>query len=176
MFRRGDGDERQERDGRGERDTGPIEAGEVRMSEEAGGEVTVVGQGARLEGTIVSAGSLRVDGQVKGKISAEGDVSLSPQSHVEADIQAQNVVVAGKFKGNVVVRNRAELARGGRVDGNITSKALIISEGATFNGQSIMDQQSGGRPQQAGPPAQAAATAAGPPPPARPEPQKAPAG
>ena len=26
------------------------------------GEVTVVGQGARLEGTIVSAGSLRIDG------------------------------------------------------------------------------------------------------------------
>jgi cytoskeletal protein CcmA (bactofilin family) len=105
----------------------------------SGSEVTVVGQGARLEGTVVSAGSLRIDGQVKGKISAEGDVLLSPNSHVEAEIQAQNVIVAGRFKGNIVVAGKAELARGGRVDGNITSKTLVIAEAAVFNGQSIMD-------------------------------------
>ena len=55
------------------------------------GEVTIVGAGARLEGNVVSAGSLRIDGQVKGQINADGDVTLSPQSQVEADIRAQNV-------------------------------------------------------------------------------------
>src|SRR5947208_12753231 len=113
MFRRGDDrteDERHE----------PIQPKEVGMSEGArqgggaGSEVTVVGQGARIEGTLVSAGSLRIDGQVKGKIKAEGDVTLSPQSTVDADIQAQNVTVAGAFKGNITAQTRAELARGGR--------------------------------------------------------------
>ena len=111
------------------------------MAEQQGGEVTIVGQGAKLEGTVVSAGSLRIDGQVKGQINADGDVMLSPQSQVEADIHAQNVVVGGRFKGSIVVKGKAELARGGRVDGNITSKALTIEEGAIFQGQSIMDQQ-----------------------------------
>ncbi|HEY5905287.1 MAG TPA: hypothetical protein VIX39_05715, partial [Actinomycetota bacterium] len=32
------------------------------------GEVTIVGAGARLEGNVVSAGNLRIDGQVKGQI------------------------------------------------------------------------------------------------------------
>ena len=108
---------------------------------EQGGEVTIVGQGARLEGTVVSAGSLRIDGQVKGQINAEGDVLLSPQSQVEADIHAQNVVVAGRFKGAIDVKGRAELARGGRVEGDITSKTLVVEEGSIFQGQSIMDQQ-----------------------------------
>jgi len=103
--------------------------------------VTVVGKGARLEGSIVSAGSLRIDGQVKGKITADGDVVLSPQSQVEADIEATNTTVAGRFKGNIVVRNKAELARGGRVDGNVSSKTLVVLEGATFSGQSIMGEQ-----------------------------------
>ena len=58
-------------------------------------EVTIVGQGAKLEGTVVSAGSLRIDGQVKGQVNADGDVMLSPQSAVEADIRAQNVSVSG---------------------------------------------------------------------------------
>ena len=103
------------------------------------GEVTVVGVGARLDGNVVSAGSLRIDGQVKGQINADGDVTLSPQSQVEADIRAQNVSVAGRFKGSIAVKGKAHLARGGRVDGNITSKTLVVEEGGIFHGQSIMD-------------------------------------
>jgi len=102
-------------------------------------EVTIVGAGARLEGNVVSAGSLRIDGQVKGQINADGDVTLSPQSKVEADIRAQNVSVGGRFTGNIVVKDRAHLARGGRIDGNITSKTLVVEEGGIFHGQSIMD-------------------------------------
>jgi cytoskeletal protein CcmA (bactofilin family) len=120
---------------------------------EQGGEVTIVGQGAKLEGNVVSAGSLRIDGQVKGQINAEGDVLLSPQSQVEADIRAQNVVIAGRFKGKIDVKGRAEIARGGRVDGDVVSKTLVVEEGAVFQGQSIMDQQgapAAAQPQQAG--------------------------
>jgi cytoskeletal protein CcmA (bactofilin family) len=113
--------------------------GGKRMAESS--EVTVIGQAAKLEGTVVSAGSLRIDGQVKGQINADGDCSLSPQSQVEADIRAQNVSVAGRFKGNIIVKGRAEITRGGRVDGNITSKSLVIEEGAIFQGNSVMDQQ-----------------------------------
>lgn len=126
------------------------------MAEQQGGEVTIVGQGAKLEGTVVSAGSLRIDGQVKGQVNADGDVMLSPQSQVEADIRAQNVSVAGRFKGSIVVKGRAEIARGGRVDGNITSKTLVVEDGAIFQGQSTMDQQA----------AQAQAAQAAPPQPA----------
>ncbi len=139
------------------------EAGGTRMAEQ-GGEVTIVGQGAKLEGTIVSAGSLRIDGQVKGQINADGDVMLSPQSQVEADIRAENVSVAGRFKGNIVVKGKAQLARGGRVDGNITSKVLIVEEGGVFQGQSVMDQQAAQAPPPHAPakPAQAAQEGASP--------------
>ena len=102
------------------------ETGGRRMADQQGGEVTIVGQGAKLEGTVVSAGSLRIDGQIKGQVNADGDVMLSPQSAVEADIRAQNVSVAGRFKGSIVVKGRAELMRGGRVDGNVTSKTIEI--------------------------------------------------
>lgn len=136
-------------DARSDKAEGRRRTGVWRMAEQ-GGEVTIVGQGARLEGTVVSAGSLRIDGQVKGQINAEGDVLLSPQSQVEADIRAQNVAVAGRFKGAINVKGRAELARGGRVEGDITSKTLVVEEGGIFQGQSIMDQQAG---QPAGKPA-----------------------
>jgi cytoskeletal protein CcmA (bactofilin family) len=119
---------------------------------ENNGEVTIVGTGARLEGNVVSAGNLRIDGQVKGQINADGDVTLSPQSQVEADIRAQNVSVAGKFKGNLIVKAKAHLARGGRIDGNITSKTLVVEEGGIFHGQSIMDGGAAAPPSQQGQP------------------------
>jgi cytoskeletal protein CcmA (bactofilin family) len=119
-----------------------IDRTEARMADN--GEVTIVGAGARLEGNVVSAGNLRIDGQVKGQINAEGDVALSPQSQVEADIRAQNVSVAGRFTGNIQVKGKAHLARGGRIDGNITSKTLVVEEGGVFHGQSIMDGAGGG--------------------------------
>jgi len=117
---------------------GATREGERKMVD-SDAEVTIVGAGARLEGNVVSAGSLRIDGQVKGQINAEGDVTLSPQSQVEADIRAENVSVGGKFKGNLIVKGKAHLARGGRIDGNITSKTLVVEEGGIFHGQSIMD-------------------------------------
>jgi cytoskeletal protein CcmA (bactofilin family) len=116
------------------------------MADQQSGEVTIIGQGAKLDGTVVSAGSLRIDGQVKGQINADGDVGLSPQSQVEADIRAQNVSVAGRFKGNLIVKGKAHLARGGRIEGNITAKTLVVEEGGIFHGQSIMDAQPGAAP------------------------------
>ena len=133
MWRREEPDTAQTGGGAGR----PNERKETKVADNA--EVTIVGATAKLEGNVVSAGSLRIDGTVKGQINADGDVSLSPQSQVDADIRAQNVSVAGRFKGNIIVKGKAHLARGGRIDGNITSKTLVVEEGGVFHGQSIMD-------------------------------------
>jgi cytoskeletal protein CcmA (bactofilin family) len=125
------------RRGRGRHEA--IQPGEGAVEEDPGSEITIVGRGSRLEGTVVSAGSLRIDGQVTGNIAANGDVILSSHSQVKADIEAQNVVVAGTFRGNITARAKAELAKGSRVDGDIRSAALVVGEGAVFSGTSIME-------------------------------------
>lgn len=123
--------------------------------------VTVIGSGARLEGTLISAASLRIEGAISGKISADGDVILAPEAEVAADIKAANATLGGRFKGNVVVTGTIELTSTARVEGNLTSRALIVSQGAMFTGQSIMD---GGAKKPAG--AAAAPTPSTPAPPA----------
>ena len=122
-----------------EEDEGSIQPSEPGIREALGAEMTVVGRGAQLEGALVSAESIRIDGQAKGKIAARGDVILSSHSHVEADIQAQNVVSGGTLKGNITARTRTELAQGGRVEGTIRSKVLVVREGALFSGQASID-------------------------------------
>ena len=118
---------------------GPVQPSEPGIKETLGPEMTVVGRGAQVEGTLVSTESIRIDGQAKGKIAARGDVILSSDSLVEADIQAQNVVSGGTLKGSITARTRTELGQGGRVEGTIRSKELVVSEGGLFSGQATID-------------------------------------
>jgi cytoskeletal protein CcmA (bactofilin family) len=114
----------------------PDEAG---IKETLGPQMTVVGRGTQLEGTLLSAESIRIDGEARGTIAARGDVILSSHSHVEADIRAENVVMGGALKGNIRARTRTELSASGRLQGKIQSKLLVVREGAKFSGQSSVD-------------------------------------
>ncbi len=117
----------------------PDEPDEPGIKETLGPQMTVVGRGTQLEGTLLSAESIRIDGEARGTIAARGDVILSSHSHVEADIRAENVVMGGELRGNIRARTRTELAAGGRLVGKIRSKLLVVREGAQFSGQSSVD-------------------------------------
>jgi cytoskeletal protein CcmA (bactofilin family) len=115
------------------------EPDEPGIKETLGPQMTVVGRGTQLEGTLLSAESIRIDGEARGTIAARGDVILSSDSHVEADIRGENVVMGGELRGNIRARTRTELAAGGRLVGKIRSKLLVVREGAQFSGQSSVD-------------------------------------
>ena len=101
--------------------------------------VTVIGSGARLEGNLIAAASLRIEGTVTGTITAEGDVIVAPEAEVAADIKATNATLGGRYKGNVVASGTVELTSTARVEGNLTSRNLVVNQGAIFSGQSIME-------------------------------------
>ena len=98
-------------------------------------EVSVVGPGTKIEGTVVAAGSLRVEGEVKGKITAEREVTLSPQGRVEANIQAGSIVLAGQVKGNLAAKGDVSLPADSRLDGNI--RAHNVDVGGVVKGNIV---------------------------------------
>jgi cytoskeletal protein CcmA (bactofilin family) len=112
---------------------------EVRMNEARDrADVSVVGAGTRIEGTVVATGSLRVDGEVKGKITAEKEVSLSPRGRVEADIQADSITLAGQVKGDLNAKTDVSLPAESRLLGDIRAhnvevggavKGMILARG-----------------------------------------------
>jgi cytoskeletal protein CcmA (bactofilin family) len=105
----------------------PPTAQEVRMDRaDDRSEVSVVGRGTRIEGTVVAAGSLRVEGEVKGKITAEQEVSLSAQGRVEANIQATSITLAGEVKGDLTAKADVSLPADSRLDGNIRARNVEV--------------------------------------------------
>jgi cytoskeletal protein CcmA (bactofilin family) len=89
-------------------------------------EVSVVGRGTRIEGTVVAAGSLRVEGEVKGKITAEQEVSLSAQGRVEANIEATNIILAGRVRGDITAKADVSLPADSHLDGNIRAHTVEV--------------------------------------------------
>lgn len=99
---------------------------------------TVLGEGARFEGTIRSDRSIRVLGFVSGEIESKERVVVESSARVEARIVAQQVLVIGEVHGRIECVGRVEIAPTGRVTGEVTTGRLAIREGAFFQGQLTM--------------------------------------
>jgi len=112
-------------------------------------EVSVVGRGARIEGTVVAAGSLRVEGEVRGAITAKGDVLLSPEGRVEANIEARSITLAGQVRGDLTAEGDVVAPADSRLDGNI--RAHNVQVGGAVKGAPLRWRKSArGGPIQSG--------------------------
>ena len=100
---------------------------------------TFIGADACIDGTIEFKGTIRVDGQVKGKmVSSGGTVIVGEKAAVDAELQVNVVVVMGEVNGKIKAKERIEVYPPGRVGGDIQSPVVSIEPGGIFNGSCIM--------------------------------------
>jgi len=99
---------------------------------------TYIGKGARVQGTVSVSGTVRVDGFVDGVVEAEKDVVVGQGGLVTASVTAANVTVAGELRGNVKASGRLEIARTGKVLGDVAIASFVVEEGAAFLGKCEM--------------------------------------
>jgi len=102
--------------------------------------VSVIGQQDTFEGTIKTLNGVRVLGTLRGKIEAQRSVRVEEGATVEADITAEEVVIAGSFTGYLVGRSRVEITAGGRVSGTLETKRLQLQEGGFIDGELHMQR------------------------------------
>jgi cytoskeletal protein CcmA (bactofilin family) len=99
---------------------------------------TIIGKGSIIEGTIQVQGGLRIDGKVKGKISSTESLTIGEGGVVEANLNTKVAVIGGNVIGNVIASEKIELQSKAKVEGEITTKNLLIEEGAVFHGNCNM--------------------------------------
>lgn len=104
-----------------------------------GGELnTIVGKGTVIEGDLKVQNSLRVDGEVKGKIESTDTVVIGKDGSVTGRVHAKNVMLAGRVQGNVQATGKVLLESKASVFGDIKAVRLVVDEGAIFNGRCHM--------------------------------------
>ncbi len=108
-------------------------------SEIAPGQLTaLLDQGASFEGKLTFEGTVRIGGNFKGEIFTHDTLVINPGAVVEAQIEADLVIVSGHLTGNVFARRRVVMHPPAVFRGTVTSPSLRIDEGVTFEGASYM--------------------------------------
>ncbi|MBV9579396.1 MAG: polymer-forming cytoskeletal protein [Chloroflexi bacterium] len=103
------------------------------------GEVeSLIGEHTSFEGTLKTEGSVRLLGTIQGEIESKSMIIVEEKARVTARLTAQHVTVAGQLDGQIFCDGRVEIRPTGRVTGEINAGALIVQEGAYFDGNSRM--------------------------------------
>ena len=100
---------------------------------------TVIGEDTEFKGSLTTQGSVRIEGQFEGQLSAQGEVYVGQASKVKAEIFGKKVVVAGEVTGSIEAISGLEITSTGRVYGDITGDRLTVDEGAIYKGRVNMD-------------------------------------
>jgi len=90
--------------------------------------------GSHINGELHFEDTFRVDGKLTGKVVSEGDLVVGEQGEVDGDIQVGRVFVSGVVRGSITASSRVELTAGGKVYADLATPALVIEEGAIFEG------------------------------------------
>lgn len=102
---------------------------------------SLIGAGTRIEGNVIFAGGLRIDGEVKGDVrGAEGQggtLVISEQARVEGEIAVAHLVVNGTIAGPVHATDFLELQPRSRVTGDVHYTTIEMHLGAVVEGRLV---------------------------------------
>jgi cytoskeletal protein CcmA (bactofilin family) len=100
-----------------------------------------IGSGTVVSGDAEFKGMLRIDGHFTGRVRSEkGSLIVSAGGVVDANIEVAAAKINGTVNGDIVATGRVEFGRSARVRGQLQTPALVIEEGAIFEGSCRMQQ------------------------------------
>ena len=96
-------------------------------------EYTVIGNTTCVDSNITCGGNIRIDGQVKGKLTVSGSCDI--YGSVEGDIEASEVVIenGAKVTGNVNSKTDLSIGSGSSLTGNVNAKNAYINSNVNGN-------------------------------------------
>jgi cytoskeletal protein CcmA (bactofilin family) len=102
---------------------------------------SLIGQQTEINGEIVFAGGLHIDGKIEGNITADDNsgavLTVSEQGVITGDVRVPNIILNGTVRGNVYAEEHVELALNARVIGNVYYNLIEIAMGAEINGSLV---------------------------------------
>ena len=88
-----------------------------------------------IRGEISGREDLYVDGEIEGKVLLEdAKIVIGPNGRVSADVEAREILVLGKVKGNLHGRDSVTIGRTGHVIGDVVTRYISVEDGAQVQG------------------------------------------
>ena len=107
-----------------------------------------IGKSLVIKGEVTGSESLYIDGRVEGSINLSGNrVTVGRNGVVAANINAREIVVLGKVRGNLTASDRVDIRSDGSLTGDVVAARISIEDGAFFKG-GIDIRKAGGKPEE----------------------------
>ena len=114
------------------------------MNNKKGGELNgFLDHGSSFKGELEFEDTMRIDGRFNGKIVSKNELIVGESAHIEGDIHVGRIAISGTVVGKIVADTRVEIHRNGKVYSDVETPALIIEEGAIFQGNCVMGDKKG---------------------------------
>lgn len=96
-------------------------------------------RGSTYRGELEFEDTMRIDGRFNGKITSKNELIVGESASIDADIQVGRIAISGTVMGKIRADQKIEIHRSGRVFCELETPALIIEEGAIFQGSCVME-------------------------------------
>jgi len=95
---------------------------------------------AQMQGTLSFKDpvNLKINGNFNGTLEVRGTLTVGNTAFVEAHITGDNIILAGKVRGDIIAKRMLVLMPTAILTGNISTPKLNIVEGAIFQGKCQM--------------------------------------
>src|SRR5438874_5805098 len=98
-------------------------------------EQASIGKSLVIKGEVTGSESLYIDGRVEGSINLPGNrVTVGRNGVVAANINAREIVVIGKLRGNLNASDKVDIRGEGSLTGDVIAQRISIEDGAFFKG------------------------------------------
>jgi cytoskeletal protein CcmA (bactofilin family) len=95
----------------------------------------MIGSKVKVNGDIVSAEDLLVEGEVSGTITlTDNELVVGTSGRVQANVSAKTVRIEGEVNGDVEASERVVICASGEVQGNVSSPRVMLEDGGRFKG------------------------------------------
>jgi cytoskeletal protein CcmA (bactofilin family) len=105
-----------------------------RLQDGGNGPTTYLAASTRIVGTITGQGAYVFCGTVEGDCDISGPLTLAEGGRWKGTMKAVDVVVAGTVEGDVIAKQRVEIAGTARVNGSLSGNSIAVAEGAIIEG------------------------------------------
>jgi cytoskeletal protein CcmA (bactofilin family) len=97
-------------------------------------------RGSHLRGELQFEAHFRVHGKFTGEVTTEGELIVGEGGEVEGEVRVGQVLVSGTLRGSIQASRRVQITSTGKVFADVDTPALVVEDGAIFEGRCSMSR------------------------------------
>lgn len=105
---------------------------------------SILGPTLKFKGTLTADEDLLIQGTIEGTVKHSSSLTIGENGHVKANVSAEYIAVEGRVEGDLAGGKCVKIRETARIDGNVVSPNVSLTEGAKFNGKIDMDSDPAG--------------------------------